>query len=58
MLAYHEALVRQGVPSEWMSLPKLGTTGNSHMMMMDRNSDQIAEKIQTWMQDKGLMKAK
>ena len=34
----------------------MGVSGNGHMMMMDRNSDQIAQMIQKWMADKGLMK--
>jgi hypothetical protein len=29
---------------------------NGHMPMMDRNSDQVAQMIQKWMADKGLMK--
>ena len=28
--------------------------GNSHMMMMDKNSDQIAGLIQKWLVSKGL----
>jgi len=30
-------------------------SGNGHMLMMDRNSDQVAQMIQKWMTDKGLM---
>jgi hypothetical protein len=30
------------VKADWIDLPALGIKGNSHMMMMDRNSDQIA----------------
>jgi hypothetical protein len=33
----------------------MGVAGNTHMMMMDRNSDQVAGLIQKWMTEKGLM---
>ena len=36
--------------------PKMGVAGNTHMLMMDTNSDQIAQMIQKWMADRGLMK--
>ena len=29
-----------------LDLPATGITGNSHMLMMDRNSDQIAARMQ------------
>ena len=32
----------------------LGITGNSHMLMMDKNSDQIAARIQSWIEQQGL----
>ena len=34
----------------------MGITGNTHMVMMDTNSDQVAQMIQKWMADRGLMK--
>jgi hypothetical protein len=37
-------------------LPKMGVAGNTHMLMMDTNSDQVAQMIQKWMADRGLMK--
>jgi pimeloyl-ACP methyl ester carboxylesterase len=54
--AYHEALVKQGTKSEWVDLPKVGVTGNSHMVMMDRNSDRVAQLVQDWMAKQGLMR--
>jgi hypothetical protein len=39
-----------GVKSDWIDLPTLGIKGNSHMMMMDRNSDQIAEVVAKWLE--------
>jgi hypothetical protein len=31
-------------------LPERGMKGNSHMMMMDHNSDQIADLVATWLE--------
>lgn len=36
-------------------LPEKGIMGNSHMMMMDRNSDQIADLINNWLRKRGLL---
>jgi len=52
---YVEALRADGGVADWWELPKLGIKGNGHMMMMDKNSDQIAQLVQRWMTDKGLM---
>jgi pimeloyl-ACP methyl ester carboxylesterase len=46
---YRAGLRAAGVTADVVELPKLGMRGNSHMMMMDRNSDQIAEGIQRWL---------
>jgi pimeloyl-ACP methyl ester carboxylesterase len=54
--AYHEALAKQGTASEWLDLPKTGIAGNTHMLMMDTNSDQVAKLIQDWMAKQQLMK--
>lgn len=53
---YRQALVAAGVKADWLSLPGRGVRGNSHMVMMDRNSDQVAAMIQQWMAGEGLMK--
>lgn len=52
---YHKALAAMGGKVDWISLPDKGLTGNGHMLMMDTNSDQVAELIQKWMTDRGLM---
>ena len=39
-----------------IDLPKVGIRGNSHMVMMDRNSDQVAALIQQWLEKQGLYK--
>lgn len=39
-----------------IKLPEAGIKGNSHMLMMDRNSDQIAGLVQNWLVSQGLTK--
>lgn len=53
---YIEALRAAGVPVEEFDLPAMGIGGNSHLPMMDRNSGQVADLIQQWMQRQGLMR--
>ena len=48
-------LKARGGDVEFIELPKIGITGNDHMLMMDDNSDQIAALIQDWMKKKNLM---
>lgn len=48
------ALNRVGGQGELLDLPARGIKGNSHMMMMDRNSDEIAGLIQQWLKVRGL----
>ena len=55
-IAYHQALKDAGGKASWISLPEAGVKGNTHMMMMDTNSDQVAGLIQKWMTEQGLMK--
>jgi hypothetical protein len=37
-------------------LPQVGITGNSHMMVMDRNNAEVAGLIQKWLEGKSLTK--
>ena len=37
-----------------VNLPQIGIKGNSHMIMMDKNSDQVADVIQDWLAKQGL----
>ena len=53
---YEDALRKQGTPVTRIDLPKAGVRGNSHMLMMDRNSDAVAAMIQDWMVRQGLSK--
>lgn len=46
--AYAEELARQGARVETWRLADMGIAGNSHMPMMDDNSDDIAARIGAW----------
>jgi pimeloyl-ACP methyl ester carboxylesterase len=54
--AFRTALVNAGGRGEVLALPSQGIRGNSHMLMMDRNSDQVAGLIQQWLNKQGLVK--
>lgn len=47
--AYSESLRSRGGTVETLDLPKHGVLGNSHMPMMDDNSDEIASMILGWL---------
>lgn len=47
--AYADALTAAGVPVEFIDLPAIGIHGNSHMLLMDENSDEIADLILDWL---------
>jgi len=51
---YAGVLKAAGGSVDVVDLPDVGIKGNSHMMMMDKNSDQIADLIQKWLAGKGL----
>ena len=52
---YGNTLRSQGVAVDELDLPAIGVRGNSHMLMMDTNSNLVASLIQKWLSDKGLM---
>lgn len=47
----HEKLLSMGGDSTWLSLPELGIRGNTHALMMEDNSDEIADRICEWMKE-------
>jgi pimeloyl-ACP methyl ester carboxylesterase len=53
-LAFADAVNKEGGKVEVVDLPKVGIRGNSHMIMMDRNSGDVAEYIQAWLERQGL----
>jgi hypothetical protein len=51
-------LAQAGVPNEFVRLPDIGIRGNGHMMMLEKNSDEIAGVIETWLKKKLSKKTK
>jgi pimeloyl-ACP methyl ester carboxylesterase len=51
---YAGALKLAGGNIDVVDLPDVGIRGNSHMIMMDKNSDQVADLIQKWLVGRGL----
>ncbi|WP_439595839.1 esterase [Falsiroseomonas sp.] len=45
-----------GGVADTLDMPAEGVRGNSHMIMMDDNSDDVAARIQAWMERQGLMR--
>lgn len=41
-------LQQAGVKADWIDLGKEGVHGNGHMMMLEKNSDVVAAKIEAW----------
>jgi len=41
-------LEQAGVHPTWLNLGAMGIHGNGHMMMLEKNSDQIADAIEKW----------
>jgi hypothetical protein len=54
-LAYGDAVRAAGGSVDVIDLPDLGIKGNSHMLMMDKNSAEIADVIQKWLAAKGMV---
>ena len=48
-MEYGNAIKAAGGKVDWINLPDIGIKGNSHMLMQDKNNDQIAEVIQKWL---------
>jgi pimeloyl-ACP methyl ester carboxylesterase len=55
-MKFHAAIRDAGGTPELINLPAIGIKGNSHMLMMDKNSDVIAAVIQKWLEGKGFTK--
>lgn len=47
---------KAGGKPEVIDLPNIGIRGNSHMLMMDRNSDQLAGVLQGWLAARGFVR--
>jgi pimeloyl-ACP methyl ester carboxylesterase len=53
-IRFAEAIRAAGGKVDVVDLPEHGIHGNSHMIMMDRNGDQVATLILGWLAGKGL----
>ncbi len=53
-LAFAQAVRDAGGRVDVLDLPAQGISGNSHMIQMDRNSDEVAGLVQTWLVGQGL----
>ncbi len=53
---FRAGVAQAGGVANKLLLPEAGIRGNSHMLMMDRNSDEVAVLIQQWLTRQGLMR--
>lgn len=51
---YTAAHIGQGGVADSIDLPAEGINGNSHLLMMDRNSDGVGAMVQQWLERQGL----
>lgn len=49
MRKLHERILELGGDSTWMHLPEMGIRGNTHAMMQENNSRQIADLVCDWL---------
>ena len=49
MRKLHERILELGGDSTWMHLPEMGIRGNTHAMMQEDNSRQIADLVCDWL---------
>lgn len=56
VVGYTDAIKGAGGSVDLIDLPDIGIKGNTHMVMMDKNSDQVAEVIEKWLVSKGFAK--
>jgi pimeloyl-ACP methyl ester carboxylesterase len=55
-IEFADAVNKAGGKVEVIDLPKIGIHGNSHMVMMDKNSNDVAAYIQQWLARHGLFR--
>jgi pimeloyl-ACP methyl ester carboxylesterase len=53
---FFDKIRAEGGKVDVINLPQIGIRGNSHMLMMDKNSDQVAGVVQDWLAQRGLWK--
>lgn len=52
MRKLHHKIQELGGDSTWVHLPEIGIKGNSHAMMNENNSDEIADLIANWLDER------
>jgi pimeloyl-ACP methyl ester carboxylesterase len=52
-IKWGEAIKAAGGTADTFDLPKMGIKGNTHMLMMDRNSDEVAKLVNDWIGKQG-----
>lgn len=52
MANLHQEILNMGGDSTWLHLPEIGILGNSHAMMIEDNSQQIADLVCDWIKEK------
>jgi hypothetical protein len=52
--AFVEAVNRHGGDAQLIHLPEIGITGNSHIMMLERNNREVANVVSRFLRQKGL----
>lgn len=43
-------LTQAGVPHAWLKLQNIGIKGNGHFMFIEKNSDEVASVVQSWIE--------
>jgi len=56
-LDFYARLRDAGASVDVVALPDRGIAGNSHLMMMDRNNQQVAQVVQDWLAARGLWRS-
>ena len=54
-IKWAQAVASAGGKADTFDLPKMGINGNTHMLMMDKNSDEIAKLVNEWIGKQGLV---
>ena len=55
-VAFADAVNKAGGKVDVVDLPRIGIKGNSHLIMMDKNSSEVAGYIQAWLERQGLFR--
>lgn len=51
-----DTINRYGGDATLVHLPNIGIKGNSHFLMGEKNNEQLADLVESWLKEKGLDK--